>query len=66
MYIYKFFSENNVCVNERTISRLQCLDLRKFGFISTYRQVGRRKLPYANIGASNPQIIDPACQSVGP
>lgn len=59
---YKFFSENNV--NERTISRLRRLDLREFGFISANRQVARRKLSYANIGVSNPQIIDPACQFV--
>jgi len=59
---YKFFSENNV--NERTIFRLRCLDLREFRFISANRQVARRKLSYANIGASNPQIIDPARQFV--
>lgn len=39
-----------------------CLDLREFGFISANRQVARRKLSYANIGALNPQIIDPARQ----
>lgn len=61
---YEFFSENNV--NERTISRLRCLDLREFGFISANRQVAQRKLSYTNIGASNPQIIDPARQFVDP
>lgn len=52
--------ENNI--SGRRGFRLRHLGLREFGFISANRQPARRTLPSANIGASNPQIIDPACQ----